>query len=79
MAKGRTHRPLPEERRILLVLHSRGYRHCKVAAALNVSRALVSMWFNGRRRATAEHLKALRNIEHGTLFAGVTLWWVFGQ
>jgi predicted transcriptional regulator len=66
MAKGRAHRTLPEERRILLVLHARGYRHCKVAAALNVSRALVSMWLNGKRTATAEHIKALRNIEYGT-------------
>jgi predicted transcriptional regulator len=63
--------PLHEEREILLRLHNRGFKHCSVAGALGVSRALVSMWFNGKRKASEDHLTALRNMEYWTSYHAV--------
>jgi predicted transcriptional regulator len=44
-------------------LHACGYTHSKVAAALGVTPALVSMWFNGKRKASAQYMTALRKID----------------
>jgi len=66
MGKRRVYEPACEERDILARLHLRGYRHSVLARALDVSPALVSMWFNGKRRASESHLIKLRAIDYQT-------------
>jgi transcriptional regulator with XRE-family HTH domain len=53
-----------EECEILSTLRIYGLTQRKVAAALEVTPALVSMWAHGKRKASPEHLAKLRNLEY---------------
>ena len=64
MRTRRRFRPPHEERQILTILRWHGLNQRKIAAALEVSAPLVSMWLHGKRKASQEDLSKLRNLHH---------------
>jgi predicted transcriptional regulator len=58
----------PEEREILLRLRRPGFKQLSIAKWLDVSPALVSLWFSGKRKASEQHLIALRNMDYAAAY-----------